>query len=148
MDKAIPPDHRKPPKLAQFPDAPGRASMCASSLVAGAGQRFESARRLFVFPANAVKARTPNMCIGGFVSSTSAADSIPMPRPRPRHFEATLTPPTMERQAHASCAVAASSASDPLTFAVWPMHPGFGGCATVEGASPGYREEVFREVRM
>ena len=37
MDKATPPDHRKPPKQAQFPDAQGRASMCASKLVAGAG---------------------------------------------------------------------------------------------------------------
>jgi hypothetical protein len=46
MDKATPPDHRKPPKQAQFPDAPGLARTCASKLVAGAGQRFESARRL------------------------------------------------------------------------------------------------------
>jgi hypothetical protein len=29
--------------------------MASSSLVAGAGQRFESARRLFVFPAKPVK---------------------------------------------------------------------------------------------
>src|SRR5918999_5222842 len=32
-DKVRPPDHRKPPKQAQFPDAVGRASMYASKLV-------------------------------------------------------------------------------------------------------------------
>ena len=37
MDKSTPPDHRKPPKEAQFPDAVGRARTCASKLVAGAG---------------------------------------------------------------------------------------------------------------
>src|ERR671913_2105236 len=37
MDKVRPPDHPKPPKQAQFPDAVGRASMYASKLVAGAG---------------------------------------------------------------------------------------------------------------
>jgi hypothetical protein len=46
MDKAIPQDHRKPSKQARFPDAPVQASTYASKLVAGAGQRFESARRL------------------------------------------------------------------------------------------------------
>jgi hypothetical protein len=33
MDKVIPPDHRKPPKQAQFPDASGRARTPASKLV-------------------------------------------------------------------------------------------------------------------
>jgi hypothetical protein len=33
MDKEIPPDRRKPPKQAGFPDALGRASMYASKLV-------------------------------------------------------------------------------------------------------------------
>jgi hypothetical protein len=33
MDKATPQDHRNPPKYAQFPDAPVRASMYASKLV-------------------------------------------------------------------------------------------------------------------
>jgi len=33
MDKATPPDSRKPPKQAQFPDAPVRARTCASKLV-------------------------------------------------------------------------------------------------------------------
>src|SRR5215211_3009360 len=45
-DIATPPDHRKPPKQARFPDAPGRARTCASKLVAGASQRFEAARRI------------------------------------------------------------------------------------------------------
>ena len=49
MDKATPQDHRKPAKQAKFPDALGRARTCASKLVAGAGQRFESARRLSIF---------------------------------------------------------------------------------------------------
>src|SRR5215208_7993138 len=48
LDKAIPPDQRKPPKQVQFPDAPVRAGTYASKLVAGAGKRFESARRLFI----------------------------------------------------------------------------------------------------
>jgi hypothetical protein len=48
VDKAIPPDHRKSPKQAQFPDVVERARTYASKLVAGAGQRFESARRLFI----------------------------------------------------------------------------------------------------
>jgi hypothetical protein len=47
LDKAISPEHRKPHKQAGKPDAPVQASMCASKLVAGAGQRFESARWLF-----------------------------------------------------------------------------------------------------
>ena len=37
MDKVTPPDRRKPPKQAQFPDAPVRARTYASKLVAGAG---------------------------------------------------------------------------------------------------------------
>jgi hypothetical protein len=37
MDKVRAPDHRKPPKQAQFPDAVGQARTCASKLVAGAG---------------------------------------------------------------------------------------------------------------
>jgi hypothetical protein len=37
MDKVRLPDRRKPPKQARFPDAPVRASMHASKLVAGAG---------------------------------------------------------------------------------------------------------------
>jgi|SRR5215211_1116582 hypothetical protein len=48
MDKSTPSDHRKCPKQARFPDAQGRARMYASKLVAGAGKRFESARRLFI----------------------------------------------------------------------------------------------------
>src|SRR3712207_3534640 len=37
MDKATPPDHRKPAKQAELPDMPGRGSTYASRLVAGAG---------------------------------------------------------------------------------------------------------------
>src|SRR5215204_899415 len=37
MDKPTPPDDRKWPKYAQFPNAPVRARMYASKLVAGAG---------------------------------------------------------------------------------------------------------------
>jgi hypothetical protein len=37
MDKVRLPDRREPPKQAQFPDAPVRASIYASKLVAGAG---------------------------------------------------------------------------------------------------------------
>ena len=48
LDKAISPEHRKPHKQAGKPDAPVRASMYASKLVAGAGQRFESARGLSI----------------------------------------------------------------------------------------------------
>ena len=40
--------HRKPPKQAQFPDAPVRARTHSSKLVMRVGQRFESARRLSV----------------------------------------------------------------------------------------------------
>ena len=36
MDKGKPPDHRKPPKQAQFPDAPGWARTYASKLLGGA----------------------------------------------------------------------------------------------------------------
>ena len=46
LDKTTTPDDPKPAKYTQFPDASGRARTCASKLVAGAGQRFESARRL------------------------------------------------------------------------------------------------------
>jgi hypothetical protein len=74
MDKTIPPDPRKPPKQAQFPDVSGQASMYASKLVTGAGQRFESARRLSFCLQNPQKQETPDDRIGGFVSSTSAVD--------------------------------------------------------------------------
>jgi hypothetical protein len=37
MDKATPPNHRKPPKYADSPDAVGWARTCASKLVTGAG---------------------------------------------------------------------------------------------------------------
>ena len=57
MDKATPQNHPKPPKQAKFPDALGRLRTCASKLVPGAGQRFESARRLFVFPAKPAKTK-------------------------------------------------------------------------------------------
>ena len=36
----------------------GRTQMASSSLVAGAGQRFESARRLSIFPANTIKVKS------------------------------------------------------------------------------------------
>jgi hypothetical protein len=49
IDKVTPPDHRKPPKQARFPDTLGRTRTYASKLIAGAGQRFESARRLSIF---------------------------------------------------------------------------------------------------
>jgi hypothetical protein len=50
---------RKPPEQAKLPDAPGRARTHSSKLVKRLGQRFESARRLFVFPANTVKVKSP-----------------------------------------------------------------------------------------
>src|SRR5918995_5889219 len=43
-----------------------------SQLVKGLGQRFESARRLFVFPANHAKTKTSRVLIGGSVSSRLA----------------------------------------------------------------------------
>ena len=46
MDKTTPPDNRKRPKYAQFPDAVGRARIRASKLVMSRGKRSESARRL------------------------------------------------------------------------------------------------------
>jgi hypothetical protein len=50
---------RKPPEQAKLPDAPGRARTHSSKLVKRLGQRFESARRLFVLPANIVKVKSP-----------------------------------------------------------------------------------------
>jgi hypothetical protein len=47
MDKPMPPDHRKPPKRARFPDAVGHNRTCASQLLMSRGKRFESARRFF-----------------------------------------------------------------------------------------------------
>jgi hypothetical protein len=44
------------------------------SLVKRVGQRFESARRLSIFPANPVKTQSLQVGDGGFVSSTSAVD--------------------------------------------------------------------------
>jgi hypothetical protein len=49
LDKTTPLENRKPPKQAQFPDAPVRARTYASKLVKRLGQRFESARRLSYF---------------------------------------------------------------------------------------------------
>jgi hypothetical protein len=39
------------------------------SLVAGAGKRFESARRLSIFPAISAKTKSSDVRVGGFVSS-------------------------------------------------------------------------------
>jgi hypothetical protein len=71
----------KTPKQAQFPDAPGRARMRASKLVAGAGQRFESARRLLFYLQVLQKQGGSDVRIGSFVSSASAVDSSPKLRP-------------------------------------------------------------------
>ena len=46
LDKARLPGRREPHIYAEYPDAVGRARTCGSKLVAGAGKRFESARRL------------------------------------------------------------------------------------------------------
>jgi hypothetical protein len=73
VDKAIPPDHRKPPKQAQFPDVVERARTYASKLVAGAGQRFESARRLSILSRFAGKtlsgAKAPALRQGRFTAT-------------------------------------------------------------------------------
>jgi hypothetical protein len=49
MDNTAPLDHRKPPEQALLPDALGRSRTCASKLLAGTGQRFEAAPRLYIF---------------------------------------------------------------------------------------------------
>jgi len=59
MDTRRAQSRRKPPKQARSPDALEQARTCASKLVAGAGQRFESARRLYNFPAKPVKTENP-----------------------------------------------------------------------------------------
>jgi hypothetical protein len=62
----------------------GRAAYhgtCNSALVMRRGQRFESARRLSFFPAKLAKTESPRVRTEGFVSSTSAVDSILKPRP-------------------------------------------------------------------
>jgi hypothetical protein len=60
-------------------DADPRAAVLRSVRVEGntvlvGDERFESACRLFVFPAKPVKTERPDACVGGFVSSTSVVE--------------------------------------------------------------------------
>ena len=51
MDKGKPPDRRKPPKEAQFPDTVGRARTCASKLVMSrSAVRIRSSALIFGLP--------------------------------------------------------------------------------------------------
>src|SRR5829696_7245524 len=85
MDKVTPLDHPKPPKQARFPDAPGRTRTHASKLVAGAG--VSGSTPLLGSPFCLQKLQKQNALDvhdGGFVSSTSAVESILGLRPSRR----------------------------------------------------------------
>src|SRR5688572_10755188 len=98
------------------------------------GKQFESARRLFIFPANPVKTKSPRLNIGGFVSSRSAEDLTPRPCPCRRHTQATLT-------ASLACKTAAHDLTEFLgqsRTVLWAAVPG-GRCALKESRPPPIR---------